>query len=102
MTVAIEDAGFEIRDSLHWIYGSGFPKGQDVSKAIDKAAGAERKVIGDKLDRPGYHLHGHDSGTGCPRPRYLSDHLGVAPPRRTDHRSCVNGMRSAGRDGTRH
>jgi hypothetical protein len=65
MTVAIEDAGFEIRDSLHWIYGSGFPKGQDVSKAIDKAAGAERKVIGDKLDRPGYHLHGHDSGTGA-------------------------------------
>lgn len=36
MTVAIEDAGFEIRDSLHWIYGSGFPKGQDVAKSIDK------------------------------------------------------------------
>ena len=42
MTVAIEDAGFEIRDSLHWLYGSGFPKSLDVSKAIDKAAGAER------------------------------------------------------------
>jgi DNA modification methylase len=36
MTVAIEDAGFEIRDSLHWIYGSGFPKGQDVAKSIDR------------------------------------------------------------------
>jgi len=36
MTVAIEDAGFEIRDSLHWLYGSGFPKSLDVSKAIDK------------------------------------------------------------------
>lgn len=36
MTVAIEDAGFEIRDSLHWIYGSGFPKGQDIAKSIDK------------------------------------------------------------------
>ncbi|MFF8399867.1 DNA-methyltransferase [Streptomyces sp. NPDC016172] len=46
MTVAIEDAGFEIRDSLHWLYGSGFPKSLDVSKAIDKAAGAEREVIG--------------------------------------------------------
>lgn len=46
MTCAIEDAGFEIRDSLHWIYGSGFPKSLDVSKAIDKAAGAERTVIG--------------------------------------------------------
>jgi DNA modification methylase len=36
MVVAIEDAGFEIRDSIHWIYGSGFPKSLDVSKAIDK------------------------------------------------------------------
>jgi site-specific DNA-methyltransferase (adenine-specific) len=48
MAVAIEDAGFEIRDSVHWIYGSGFPKSLDVSKAIDKAAGAEREVIGTK------------------------------------------------------
>jgi DNA modification methylase len=37
MVVAIEDAGFEIRDSIHWIYGSGFPKSLDVSKAIDKS-----------------------------------------------------------------
>lgn len=44
MAVAIEDAGFEIRDSLHWIYGSGFPKSLDVSKGIDKAAGVEREV----------------------------------------------------------
>lgn len=36
MVCAIEDAGFEIRDSLHWIYGSGFPKGQDIGKGIDK------------------------------------------------------------------
>jgi len=42
MAVAIEDAGFEIRDQIMWIYGSGFPKSLDVSKAIDKAAGAER------------------------------------------------------------
>lgn len=46
MVVAIEDAGFEIRDQIMWIYGSGFPKSLDVSKAIDKAAGAEREVIG--------------------------------------------------------
>lgn len=45
MAVAIEDAGFEIRDSLYWHYGSGFPKSHNISKAIDKAAGAERKVI---------------------------------------------------------
>jgi len=40
LAVAIEDAGFEIRDSIHWMYGSGFPKSLDVSKALDKAAGA--------------------------------------------------------------
>jgi len=43
LTCAIEDAGFEIRDCLMWVYGSGFPKSHDVSKAIDKAAGAERE-----------------------------------------------------------
>jgi DNA modification methylase len=46
MAVAIEDAGFEIRDQIMWIYGSGFPKSHNVSKGIDKAAGAEREVIG--------------------------------------------------------
>lgn len=39
LAVAIEDAGFEIRDSIAWLYGSGFPKSMDVSKAIDKANG---------------------------------------------------------------
>jgi site-specific DNA-methyltransferase (adenine-specific) len=43
LSVAIEDAGFEIRDSIAWLYGSGFPKSMDVSKAIDKAAGANRE-----------------------------------------------------------
>jgi DNA modification methylase len=45
VAVAIEDAGFEVRDSIAWMYGSGFPKSLDVSKAIDKAAGAEREVV---------------------------------------------------------
>ena len=49
MACAIEDAGFEIRDQIMWLYGSGFPKSLDVSKAIDKAAGAERKIIGQKI-----------------------------------------------------
>ena len=40
LAVAIEDAGFEIRDMVAWLYGSGFPKSHDVSKGIDKAAGA--------------------------------------------------------------
>lgn len=46
MACAIEDAGFEIRDCIQWLYGSGFPKSHDISKAIDKKLGAERKVVG--------------------------------------------------------
>lgn len=46
MAVAIEDSGFEIRDQIMWVYGSGFPKSMNVSKAIDKQFGAEREVIG--------------------------------------------------------
>ena len=45
LACAIEDAGWEIRDCLGWLYGSGFPKSHDVSKAIDKAAGAERERL---------------------------------------------------------
>jgi site-specific DNA-methyltransferase (adenine-specific) len=45
MAVRIEDAGFEIRDLIAWVYGSGFPKSLDVSKAIDKAAGVERDRV---------------------------------------------------------
>ena len=46
LAVAIEDAGWEIRDTIMWVYGSGFPKSLDVSKAIDAAAGAEREMVG--------------------------------------------------------
>lgn len=58
IAVAIEDAGFEIRDTLGWLYGSGFPKSHDVSKAIDREAGAEREKIRVK-PRP------ETSGTMC-------------------------------------
>lgn len=51
---AIEDAGFEIRDNLAWLYGSGFPKSHDVSKAIDKAAGADRETIGVRVYGDGH------------------------------------------------
>lgn len=43
MVVNIEDAGFEIRDQIQWLYGSGFPKSHDISKAIDKQLGAKRE-----------------------------------------------------------
>jgi DNA modification methylase len=63
MACAIEDAGFEIRDQIGWAYGSGFPKSHDVSKGIDRAAGAEREIIGknptyrkDQTDAPSFTL----------------------------------------------
>lgn len=48
-TLAIRLAGFEIRDQIMWVYGSGFPKSLDVSKAIDKAAGVERESTGEMV-----------------------------------------------------
>jgi DNA modification methylase len=51
LACAIEDAGWEIRDTVGWIYGSGFPKSLDVSKAIAKAAGAEREVLSTRAKR---------------------------------------------------
>lgn len=48
MAVAIEDAGFDIRDQIMWVYGSGFPKSLNVSKAIDKQSGAQREVVGSR------------------------------------------------------
>ena len=46
MVVNIEDAGFEIRDQIQWLYGSGFPKSLNVGKAVDKLEGNEREVVG--------------------------------------------------------
>ena len=47
MAVAIEDAGFEIRDQLMWLYGSGFPKSHNIGKAVDKLQGNEREDLGE-------------------------------------------------------
>jgi len=47
LTCGLEDAGLVIRDRLAWMYGSGFPKSHDISKAIDDAKGAEREVVGE-------------------------------------------------------
>lgn len=53
MGVAIEDAGFEIRDQIMWIYGSGFPKSHNVGKAVDKIQGNNREIIGRRTDGVG-------------------------------------------------
>jgi DNA modification methylase len=71
LACAIEDAGFEIRDQIQWVYGSGFPKSLDVSKAIDKAAGAEREVVGRKGGRYEYGFTPESAaplGSNAPRP----------------------------------
>ena len=47
MCISLRLAGFEIRDQIDWIFGSGFPKSQDISKMIDKKYGAEREIIGE-------------------------------------------------------
>lgn len=44
MAVAVEDAGFELRDSIAWLYGSGFPKSMDVAKAIDKLDASDERL----------------------------------------------------------
>jgi len=75
MAVAIEGAGFQIRDQIMWVYGSGFPKSLDISKAIDKAAGVERQVIG--------HTDPHDPRTAMARSIYgenIQEGAGVGNP----------------------
>lgn len=70
LTCAIEDAGFEIRDCLSWLYGSGFPKSLDVSKAIDRKLGAKRvrDVVPDKRTK----LHGDRPWLNDPDHRFES------------------------------
>ncbi len=53
LACAIEDGGFEIRDTIMWIFGSGFPKSHDVSKGIDRMLGAEREIIGRHIQSKG-------------------------------------------------
>ena len=75
MAVNIEDAGFEIRDMIAWVYGSGFPKSLNLSKAIDKAAGARGH------DSVGFNVAGKSSGLGVTqRPELRSDHPDYVKP----------------------
>lgn len=76
MVCNIEDAGFEIRDQVQWIYGSGFPKSLDISKAIDKAAGARGH------DSTGFNAAG--LGSGLPSnggSKFRSDHPEYVKPK---------------------
>jgi DNA modification methylase len=64
LACAIEDAGWELRDTMCWLYGSGFPKSLDISKAIDKAAGAEREVVGESTTLLQQQDHPHSFAGG--------------------------------------
>jgi site-specific DNA-methyltransferase (adenine-specific) len=82
LVVAIEDAGWEIRDCLMWVYGSGFPKSLDVSKAIDKAAGAEREVVGVRKYAGGHVQRSSDDKLAPPIGTFVrsqDDRLETAP-----------------------
>jgi site-specific DNA-methyltransferase (adenine-specific) len=92
LAVAIEDAGWEIRDTVMWVYGSGFPKSLDISKALDKAAGKEREVVGVKPGHEGFagrktkgHIDFKDGTEGFDRPWMHDDakraayHMATAP-----------------------
>ena len=59
MTTGLEDAGFEIRDQLMWVFGSGFPKSHNIGKAVDKLQGNEREVVGSRSHR---NSEGSDKG----------------------------------------
>ncbi len=82
LAVAIEDAGFEIRDQIQWIYGSGFPKSLDVSKAMDKQAGVEhlREDAGpNPAYRPRAYVWNQGGGETPIRPeRKTTPHLDIA------------------------
>jgi len=64
LACAIEDAGWEIRDTLCWLFGQGFPKSHSISKAIDKVAGAKREVIAKKPAGHGPLKTGHVGSSG--------------------------------------
>lgn len=76
LACAIEDAGWEIRDCIMWVYGSGFPKSMDVSKAIDKMKGAKRtEVIGSRHRN----IKPYDDGNGWNANNTTGDYQYMAP-----------------------
>ena len=63
MAVAVEDAGFEIRDQIMWLYGSGFPKSLNIGKQIDKMQGNDREVLGTKVTNVGMQGNNYKRGS---------------------------------------
>lgn len=80
MAARIEDAGFEIRDMVSWIYGQGFPKSLDVSKAFDKAAGAERELLHTRAKSVSRGATGGASNGGTPGGYNLGGSVPITAP----------------------
>ncbi len=67
MAVRIEDAGFEIRDMIAWVYGSGFPKSLNIGKAVDKLQGNEREIIETNETIPDIRANNYSNSNGKER-----------------------------------
>jgi len=100
MKCAFEDAGFNIVEEIDWVYGTGFPKNQDIGKLFDKKAGAEREIVG-YLDRNDRKLPSGEGGThGTAHQDYCNNgretiNLSITEPT-TDRAKKWNGWKTAG------
>ncbi len=79
LAVAIEDAGFEIRDQLAWVYGSGFPKSHDVSRAIDKHLGATPRLVSERATGWNGTLGGKGALSGISTPDVRREYAPATP-----------------------
>jgi len=87
LACAIEDAGFEIRDQLQWLYGSGFPKSHNVSLDVDKQAG----VIGARSKGVSYWKQsGHLHERGCRKGLYVMSRIGDEGSYSSDNNEFYN------------
>jgi DNA modification methylase len=99
MTCAIEDAGFEIRDQIMWVYGSGFPKSLDVSKAIDKTRRRDYVLAAVELGLtiPGNNLHDWTKAEHAPGDKWWSEFKAVLSPEQWGEiERAVIGQRTTG------
>jgi len=78
MASAIEDAGFEIRDMIEWVYGSGFPKSLNIGKAVDKLQGNEREITGTRIKKAGDMTSGNFKRGGDYPDKELTDTKGTS------------------------
>ena len=84
VTLGLRLSGFEIRDVVMWVYGSGFPKSLDISKQLDKMAGAEREVVGIKPGHEEFANRGNMSSVTSLVTSTLGQEGGFARPWMTD------------------